>query len=418
MSVNMNTPLSIFTAYGIEIEYMIVDRDSMNILPITDKIIHHVAGEYINEIEQGEIAWSNELVLHVIELKTNGPAKSLRGIPGEFQNNLKQVQSILDEMNACLMPTAMHPWMNPYRETQLWPHGQRDIYETFNKIFNCEGHGWSNLQSMHINLPFANDNEFASLHSAIRVLLPILPAMAASSPIVEGHYTRMMDTRLETYRLNSIKIPSITGLVVPDAVSSEKEYQEKILNPMYQEIAPFDPDKILQDEWLNARGAIARFDRNAIEIRILDTQEMPAADLAIASFIIETIKCITNNHWSSRTQQNSIRTDILASIFRDIIINAEQSVIDDRDYLKLFRFPDKKCIAQELWQHLRESIELNEENYPESSKDIVDFILKNGPLARRIINATGKDVKRPALEETYRVLCNNLIQGELFTGIN
>ena len=414
----MTTPLSLFAAYGIEIEYMIVDRGNMNILPITDKLLHHVAGEYLNEVEHGDIAWSNELVLHVVELKTNGPASSLRAVPDQFQKNLKHIQDILDNMNACLMPTAMHPWMNPYRETQLWPHGQRDIYNAFNAIFNCEGHGWSNLQSMHINLPFANDDEFALLHGAIRVLLPVLPAMAASSPIVEGHYTRMMDTRLETYRLNSIKIPSITGKVIPEPVTTKKEYQQQILDPMYKDIAPFDPDYILQDEWLNARGAIARFDRNAIEIRVLDTQETPAADLAIASLIIETTKKLTEHIWSNSKLQNSVNTDKLATILRDVIINAEQSVIEDRDYLRLFKFPDKKCIAQELWQYLHESIELDNKNYPESCNNIISFILKNGPLARRIINATGKDVKRPALEETYRNLSNSLIENTLFEGIN
>ena len=40
---------------------------------------------------------------------------------------------------------------------------------------------------------------------------------------------------------------------------------------MYRQIAPLDPDHVVQYEWLNSRGAIARFDRNAIEIRVIDT---------------------------------------------------------------------------------------------------------------------------------------------------
>ena len=52
---------------------------------------------------------------------------------------------------------------------------------------------------------------------------------------------------------------------------------------MYDDIAPLDPDAVLQHEWLNARGAIARFDRNTIELRVLDVQECPRADLAICA---------------------------------------------------------------------------------------------------------------------------------------
>ncbi len=414
----MPKPLSIFSAYGIEIEYMIVDRKHMNVMPITDKVLHHVAGEYRNEVDQGEIAWSNELVLHVIETKTNGPAKSLLQVPEHFLKNIKQIQTILDEMGARLMPTAMHPWMNPFKETRLWPHDSKEIYDTYNGIFNCQGHGWSNLQSMHINLPFANDKEFALLHSAIRTLLPILPALSASSPIVEGSSTGIMDTRLEAYRQNSKIIPSITGLVVPEAVISEKEYQRLILKPMYKAIAPFDKDKILQDEWLNSRGAIARFDRNAIEIRVLDTQETPAVDLAIASFIIQVLKKLSDKSWSNVIEQNTHETAALAQILDKVIVDADQAVIDDRDYLQLFSFPDKKCSTQELWQYCRESVDLNTGEFAASTTSIIDFILKEGPLARRILNATGNSVKKSRLHETYRVLCDALLEGEPFVGID
>ena len=85
------------------------------------------------------------------------------------------------------MPTGMHPWMDPAREFELWPHGDREIYAAFDRIFDCRGHGWANLQSMHLNLPFADDDEFGRLHAAIRALLPLLPALAASSPFADGH---------------------------------------------------------------------------------------------------------------------------------------------------------------------------------------------------------------------------------------
>ncbi|MFT6367126.1 MAG: gamma-glutamyl:cysteine ligase YbdK (ATP-grasp superfamily), partial [Bacteroidia bacterium] len=237
----MKTPLSLFAAYGIEIEYMIVNRHSLNVMPVADRLMQKVAGQIVNEVEQGKIAWSNELVMHVIELKTNGPTAELETLPALFLENIRHINTLLDDMDACLMPTAMHPWMNPYREKVLWPHDSREIYDTYDRIFNCEGHGWCNLQSMHINLPFANDSEFARLHAAIRILLPILPALAASSPIVEGRVTSILDTRLETYRVNSIKIPSITGQVIPEPIISGQQYQQQILAPMYRDIAPFDP---------------------------------------------------------------------------------------------------------------------------------------------------------------------------------
>ena len=69
--------LGLFEGYGVEIEYMLVDRETLVVLPQADRVLEVAAGEVVSEVEMGELAWSNELVLHVIELKTNGPARSL-----------------------------------------------------------------------------------------------------------------------------------------------------------------------------------------------------------------------------------------------------------------------------------------------------------------------------------------------------
>ena len=411
-------PLSLFEAYGIELEYMIVGRDSLDVLPVSDELIKAVTGEFVNDVDQGAIAWSNEVVLHVIELKCNGPTAALSALPGQFQGNINKINSILDNMDGRLMPTAMHPWMNPFLHTKLWPHGSSEIYDTYNRIFNCQGHGWSNLQSMHINLPFANDAEFACLHSAVRLILPILPAIAASSPVMEGDLTGLMDTRLETYRRNAEIIPSITGLVVPEAVTSRAEYDRVILQPMYADIAPHDPDKILQEEWLNSRGAIAKFAYNALEIRVLDVQETPVADLAIASLIIAVLKKLSCNDWSDLPQQNILSTEALATIFTDTIRYADSTVIDNKDFLRMFRFPERRCEARELWQYLYESVKPDLANGHTGQDLAIRTILEAGPLARRIAKPLLKGYRRSKLQEIYRVLSVCLEKGQLFEGID
>ncbi|HKK15837.1 MAG TPA: glutamate-cysteine ligase family protein [Gammaproteobacteria bacterium] len=411
------SPLSLYAGYGIELEYMIVDCDHLDVLPVTDRILKKIAGEYTNEVERGEVAWSNELVLHVIELKTNGPAASLEKLPPLFLDNLNQINTIVADINGCLMPTAMHPWMDPYRETHLWTHEASEIYDTYNRIFNCQGHGWSNLQSMHINLPFANDEEFALLHAAIRILMPIMPALAASSPIMDGECTGLMDTRLETYRRNAERIPSITGLVIPEPVSSRNEYIDKILQPMYRDIAEHDPEKILQHEWLNSRGAIARFDRNTIEIRVLDTQETPRADIAIAAIITSILKKLTALEWSGTEEQNHLATEKLADIFMATVRNGEKAIINNRDYLQLFGFPDCRGQVQEVWQYLLETIPDNTPELNPELKKTIGSIIHTGPLARRIKLAVGQNAKQSYLRETYRQLCECLVNNRLFEGL-
>ena len=74
-----DTPLRLFEAFGLEIEHMIVDGERLDVAPAADQLLESVAGEHTDEFENGAIAWNNELALHVIEFKCNGPRRSLSG---------------------------------------------------------------------------------------------------------------------------------------------------------------------------------------------------------------------------------------------------------------------------------------------------------------------------------------------------
>ena len=69
--------LRLFEGTGIELEYMIVNRDTLDVLPIADELLKTVVGSYTNDYEKEGICWSNELALHVVELKTCGPVDTL-----------------------------------------------------------------------------------------------------------------------------------------------------------------------------------------------------------------------------------------------------------------------------------------------------------------------------------------------------
>lgn len=405
--------LHLFAAYGVELEYMIVDPANLSVAPLADRILQAQAGKLSNEVEVGPLCWSNELVLHVIELKTNGPAESLHGLAEHFQQGVEAINQHLSKLGGMLMPGGMHPWMNPQHETRLWPHGDRSIYSAYNRIFGCQGHGWSNLQSTHLNLPFEGDKEFGQLHAAIRLFLPLLPALAASSPILDGHSSGLLDNRLCAYQQNQRKIGIITGSIIPEAVFTRKDYHQKILQPIYRAIAPFDPEAILQYEWLNSRGAIARFDRNAIEIRLLDVQECPAADLAIIELICAVLKALVDERWCSYAEQQSWSESVLAKGLLAAVEHGELAPIDDARYLSLFGFDGQRATMGELWQYLAAALRPDLVAKPGLPLEV---ILNQGPLARRITSNTGNAPSREKLLETYARLCNCLARGEMYHG--
>jgi glutamate---cysteine ligase / carboxylate-amine ligase len=406
-------PASLFSIFGVELEYMIVDARTHSVLPISDLLLRADSGEWASDSERGDLGWSNELVLHVIELKTKSPAPSLNGIASQAARDVGLLNAILAAHGGCLMPTAMHPWMDPRRETRLWPHDNSPVYQAFNRVFNCQGHGWSNLQSMHLNLPFANGEEFGRLHAAIRLVLPLLPALAASSPIQDGRPTGTLDNRLAAYRANCRRIPSITGRVIPEPVFTPEDYREQILQRMYREIAPFDPEGTLRDEWLNARGAIARFERDAIEIRLLDIQEAPLADLAIAKAVTTWLQAIVAERWVSYREQQTIATDILEPALNAAIREGGAAVIDNPQYLSALGFPGQsKLSLRDVWQSVLAQLSLM--NPADKELDPLRIILTEGCLAQRILKATGPAPTRSRLEAVYSELCGCLAQNRLF----
>jgi carboxylate-amine ligase len=402
--------LGLFAGAGVELEYMIVDRETLDVLPVADELLKSVVGEYSNEYEKEGICWSNELALHVVELKTCGPVNTLSETVTPFHRDIRWINELLRNYNGMLMPTGAHPWMDPCKEAKLWPHGQRIIYETYHRIFNCEGHGWTNLQSCHLNLPFNGADEFGRLHAAIRLVLPIIPALAASTPILDSRLQPFLDTRMEYYRTNSARIASITGDIVPEPIFTPAAYNDEIFARMYRDIEPFDPTGILRDEWLNARGAIARFERNAIEIRIIDIQECSRADLAIGAGLKALLQEVVAERWSDYVKQKNWQTVPLKKILLDTVREAEKAVISDRTYLECFGIIGQKSIsAAELWSHLSGQIAVEKELGP-----VFEDIVEHGSLARRILTSLGGEITRPKLQKIYRELADCLEENRLF----
>ena len=400
----------LFEVYGIELEYMLVNTSNLKINPIVDKLLTKKNGSLTSDVENGKIEWSNELVSHVVEMKTNGPTDSLECLDELFSENVKEINELLKEFGTCLLPTAAHPTMNPYTETHLWPHHYSKIYALYNRIFNCKGHGWSNVQSMHINLPFFDDTEFEKLHAAVRILLPIIPGLAASSPVLDADFTGYKDARMHYYKSNQKEIPHMTGKVIPEQVFNKADYKKVIFDPIIEAISPFDTDKILDHHFLNSRGAISRFDRKAIEIRVIDIQENPSADIAIAAFIIEVLKLLVSEELVSLEDQKAWHEDELFLIFDEVIKSAENTLVTNKRYLAIFDL-EKECDVKTIWKKL---YELLKEKLTENQQKHIEFILQNGSLATRILKALRNDFSSSNIQKVYVNLAKCLQENRMF----
>jgi glutamate---cysteine ligase / carboxylate-amine ligase len=406
--------LSLFEGVGIELEYALVDPATMAVRPVVDLLLKHFAGSFVGDHDDGPISWSNELALHVVELKTNGPAPSLAGVAARFQASVARLDAAAAPLGARLMPGGMHPTMDPAKEFVRWQHDYAEVYAAYDRIFDCRGHGWSNLQSCHLNLPFANDDDFGRLHLASRAVLPLLPALAASSPYQDGRHHGWLDRRLDVYRGNQRRVPRIAGLVVPEPVTTRAEYFAQILEPIWRDIAPFDSGGILQEEWLNSRGVVAKFSRDSIEIRVLDVQEHPAADLALSQLVIAVLQELCAERHADLDTLAALDTASLADVLWAVAKDGEQAVVTHLDLLGALGLPRSPLAAGDVWRRLAERALPDVRGFDPALEEPLRTILDRGPLARRLLRAYGT---APAVGDLRRMcarLADCLRAGESF----
>lgn len=408
----MKSPWHLFERSGLELEYMIVSKDTERVLPRVDAVLgKDENGENLSDVEHGRVGLSNELVSHVLEFKCAEPTASLEGWDKTFHEEILSANEKLESIGGELLPSAAHPFMDPMTETVLWPYDCGEIYEAYNRIFDCRGHGWANLQSTHLNISFSGDEEFGKLHAGIRLLLPLIPAIAASSPYLDSKFTGYMDARIETYRHNQEKIPSITGKVIPEAVFTESDYDKVIFDRIEKDIAPYDKEKLLNHFFLNSRGAIARFDRGAVEIRLVDIQECPKADVAIAEFEVALLKALADEKWTSQKEQRAFETDILVQILFATVKDAEKARIEDENYLRLFGIQGKSMWASDVLKHIfgeiRQSISAN-------SQTVLQKQLERGTLASALVGHLGKTPERSDFVREYAKLARSLAENSLY----
>jgi len=263
---------------GPEHEFSIND-ENFRALPVSDKIIKKIAGRIYNEVKLGKIFVGKELQKHVIELRADEPFETLSEFEEVMQSGLEELLSYLD--NYRLLGLGMHPLLK-LEEARVWDHRDRRLYEAYDRIFNIRQHGWLNIQSFQLNISFSDEREAIEMHNKLRILLPYLTAIASASPFCEGKIS-FVDTRVHYYRINQKEIPLICNGVIPEKVSSFREYKG-ILKRIYEELAERNA-YVLCREWVNSRGAIFRFSRNCIEIKIMDEQDCIKSDVALSAFV-------------------------------------------------------------------------------------------------------------------------------------
>lgn len=312
-----------------------INNDFFEPQPVADRLIKKIRGRVANEAKLKSVVVGKELQKHVIELKPRKPFESLQEFEETMQIGLEELLSYLDGYK--LLGLGMHPLLD-LKNALVWDHRDRKIYEAYDRLFNIRQHGWLNIQSFQLNISYRNEAEAIELHNKLRILIPFLVAITASSPICEGKRF-IVDSRVYFYRINQINIPIISNDVIPEKVKSFAEYRA-ILEKIYSELKARGAE-VLCAEWVNSRGVIMRFTRKCLEIKIMDEQECVKSDVAVAAFISSVLRADLGdlNEIELKARLDDAMkngTKNLKSELRELVRKAyENAEEDEKRYLKL-----------------------------------------------------------------------------------
>jgi glutamate---cysteine ligase / carboxylate-amine ligase len=385
---------------GPEHELSLVN-DELKALPIADQVIKDYCGKIMNFVELPEFTFGKEMQLHVMELKANVPFQS----PEVFEETMQKAVTTLSDFlgkkyDAHLLGTGMHPLLK-LNETGIWPHRHNKIYEEYGRIFNLQQHGWLNIQSFHLNLPYQKEADGILMHNLLANICPYLPAVSASSPIYEGKLHENVDNRLGFYKVNQREVPSVSGDVVPEYVSSFKMYRNDIIGRYSQELAKAGASKtLLFREWVNSRGVIFRFDRSALEVRVMDEQECIKSDVALSCFV--------------RAALRGLMLDTPELLSHELLVNDFNSVLSNGLNAKVLN--PFGSTAHKVCQYLFDLAWANAEKDEKKYLPLIKTRIENGNLSDIIRQNVLEKAKRTdfmeAIVAVYSTLINCLVNNQ------
>jgi glutathione synthase/RimK-type ligase-like ATP-grasp enzyme/gamma-glutamyl:cysteine ligase YbdK (ATP-grasp superfamily) len=402
---------------GLEMEYVLVDRD-LEPQHLAEEALSAIAGRSCSDVELGVVGFSNEFFDHLIEMKTHVPLRSLQETEQVLAEGAARLSRHLERFGARAMPTSMHPWLDP-SWAQRWSRSGRGVYETYARLFDTATHGWANVQSCQVNFPLGRDHEAVAMMNASALLLPYIPAIAASSPMYGGELRPAVDNRLAFILQHQLRLPETQGPMIPEYTTSLPAYRRDVLKPIFAAVDRLGNADSIRHEWLNARAAVFKFSRRSMEVRVVDAQECVKMDVAISAFIRGALADL-----SAELIKGKLKLPEHARLVEDFhacVQHGSAARVWAPHVPSQSRGDDGKVGVGNVIQHFILRAERRLRRSEEQYMELISMIRERGTLSERIAArltpfASEPDQLRDEARNVYLELCDCLADNRVWAG--
>ncbi len=269
MPIDLNRTEEIFATstdltVGLEEEFALLDPETLDLVPRFEELRDAAAADPVLED-----AITGELISSEIEI-ISGRGEDIHDALANQRERRRRLFALAAERGVLLGSTGTHPWAD-YRE-------QRNI-DTDHYRRVVDGLGYvarrNNTFSLHVHVGVRGTDRAVRACDRLRPILPLLLAVSASSPFLDGRDTLLASARSQTFT------KSFPRCGVPDAYGDWATFRDYL-------------------ELLIATGSIVEYTQvwwsvrphatfGTIEVRIADAQVSAAESDALAGLIVACV---------------------------------------------------------------------------------------------------------------------------------
>ncbi len=179
---------------GVELEFQILDKKTLNLAPMAPEIMEGVPEQYQPNI-------TPEFLQSIVEVRT-GICSSVGEAGDELRNIIQAVEKSAEENGCLLFSSSLHPFAKP--ESRVLSFGDR--YHRIMKELQYVGRQFM-CQGLHVHIGMADRETAITVCDAMQAYLPLFLALSSSSPFFRGE-----DTGFSSYRTKLFEALPLAGL--------------------------------------------------------------------------------------------------------------------------------------------------------------------------------------------------------------
>ncbi|HEY7693798.1 MAG TPA: YbdK family carboxylate-amine ligase [Gaiellaceae bacterium] len=243
---------------AVEEEFALLDPETLSLVSRFEEVKAAASGSEVDDHLVGE------LIASEVEVRT-GRCESFAEASGRMGERRAQLAALTTSLGISLGATGTHPWSR-WQDQRIidTPHYRRNDELLRYVVWR------NNTFGLHVHVGIRGADRAVAVHDGLRVFLPHLLALSASSPLVEGVNSGLHSARTEVFTR------MFPRCGVPDAYGSWQVFEEYV-RTLY-ETGSIDEHTQL---WWSVRPHLAY---PTVEIRICDGQPDLGESRALAGF--------------------------------------------------------------------------------------------------------------------------------------